>query len=69
MIMPGETLGMGAPNECPDCKTKIQLEVLHSPAGFYIGALCQCGPYCRESGYYSTREIAEKALAAGDYGR
>ena len=46
-----------------------KIAVHRSGAGFYVGTSCQCGPYSRESGYYPTREGAEKALASGTCGR
>ena len=44
-----------------------ELRVLQSAAGFYVGRVeispeCYEFPYCRESGYYPTREKAESAL-------
>lgn len=30
---------------------------------------CCCGPYSRESGYYPSREFAEKDLKTGTFGR
>lgn len=49
-------------------ETVSDLRVLKSAAGFYIGRveITEEGyefPYCRESGYYPTREKAESALA------
>lgn len=42
----------------------MELEVLQSAAGYYLGTHCDfCGPYGRESGYFPTYEAAEKALA------
>jgi hypothetical protein len=69
MVMPGETLLTGAPATCKDCGVELGLKVLRSAAGYYIGSQCYCGPYSRESGYYKTREEAEKDLASGDFGR
>lgn len=43
------------------CNQGRELEVLRSPAGFYIGTFEE-GPYCRCSCYYKTREQAQKAL-------
>lgn len=68
-MLDGETIATGAPKVCPDCKTKVKVQVLSSNAGYYIGTSCDCGPYSRESGYYKTREQAQKALDKGDYGR
>ena len=68
-MLPGETIASEAPTVCEDCGVKVQLEVLYSNAGYYVGSCCGCGPYSRESGYYDTQEAAEAALASGDFGR
>ena len=44
-----------------------QLDVLRSNAGYYIGRMCDEGPYCRNSGYFNTREQAEYALDTKAY--
>lgn len=67
-MMKGETIASGAPSKCSECGVEPKLEVLKSNA-YYIGTMCDCGPYSRESGYYETREEAEKALAAGGFER
>jgi len=67
MVMPRETLATGAPPVCPHCGTAVQLEVLQSAAGYYIGTQCRCGPYTRESGYYPSREDAEAALVNNEW--
>lgn len=64
-----ETIGAGAPHVCPDCKKALMDQVCRSAAGFYIGTMCYCGPYTRESGYYPSQEAAQAALDAGSYGR
>lgn len=61
-MLPGETIGSGAPDICPDCKMRLILKVLRSAAGYYLGTQCNCGPYSRESGYYPNKEEAEAAL-------
>lgn len=68
-MIPGETIASGAPNPCPTCGEVLHLKVLRSAAGYYIGTMCNCGPYSRESGYYSTKEYAEEALEAGGFER
>jgi len=68
-MIPGETIATGAPPTCLDCCTTLVPEVHKSPAGYYVGTYCQCGPYSRESDYYTTRELAEAALKAGDFER
>ena len=69
MVMKGETITTGAPNVCPDCKTITPFKVLQSGAGYYIGTMCQCEPYSRESGYYTTRKKAEEALKSNSFWR
>jgi hypothetical protein len=68
-MFPGETIATGASPTCSDCGISPKLEVLQSPAGYYIGTMCNCGPYSRESDYYRTRMDADIALEAGTYGR
>lgn len=64
-MLPGETIRSGASNEC--CGKKLELQVLQSGAGYYIGTICeQCGPYSRESGYYGSKEEAAEALKNGN---
>jgi len=44
----------------------LEIEVLMSAAGYYVGQLEPCGaPFSRLSGYYKTRELAEIALREG----
>lgn len=62
MVVSKETILTGAESICPDCKTVLKPNVLHSAAGFYIGTWCECGPYSRESGYFKTRKEADKEL-------
>ena len=69
MVGPTETIASGAPRICPGCKVRVKDKVYYSPAGWYIGTLCKCGPYSRESYYYGSRRKAETALESGDYGR
>lgn len=64
-MMERETLLNGAPKTCPDCGVMPELKVCYSAVGYYIGTWCNCGPYSRESGYYSTREQAETAMKSG----
>jgi non-ribosomal peptide synthetase component E (peptide arylation enzyme) len=68
-MLPGETIATGAPSTCADCLKDLKNEVLRSAAGYYIGTLCDCGPYTRESGYYRTEEEAQRALDAGTFVR
>jgi hypothetical protein len=71
MVMPRETVKGGAPATCPECNRTVVPEVLHSPAGYYVGTMCGCGPYSRESTYFATEPAAAQAqaLASGRYGR
>ncbi len=61
-MLPGESILSGAPDTCSDCKKRLEPKVMRSPAGYYIGTSCDCGPYSRESDYFKDREAAEKAL-------
>ena len=55
---------------CTECGKTIDLRVLCSAAGYYIGFFCpECGPYSRESGYFHSRGEAETVLDLGDFGR
>lgn len=69
IVLPGETLQTGAPNTCPDCGEKVELQVCRSHAGHYIGTMCGCGPYSRESGYYPSYESAEQDLKSDNFAR
>ena len=69
MVMEGETVSTGASNVCCDCGVRLTNQVLMSAAGYYIGTECDCGPYSRESGYYTNAIAAEAALKSGEYGR
>lgn len=60
-MLPGETIMSGASNVC--CGQVLQLKVLRSAAGYYIGTAChRCGPYSRESYYFCDKSTAELAL-------
>lgn len=65
-MIPGETIATGARPTCVDCDVTPKLEVCRSAAGWYIGTHCGCGPYSRESGYFSSREEALSILAGLD---
>jgi hypothetical protein len=69
MTMPGETVD-AEETICCECKEVLKIGVYRSAAGYYIGFFCpNDGPYSRESGYYGSREEAEKDLEAGSFGR
>jgi hypothetical protein len=69
MVLPGETIALGASPRCSDCGVMPPIKVHRSAAGYYIGTWCACGPYSRESGYYASADQARGALVRGDYGR
>ena len=69
MTLPGETIATGAPSTCPDCYKDMELEVLKSAGGFYVGTACLCGPYSRVCHQDCTDKEAEKALTTGAYHR
>ena len=64
MVLPKETISRGAPSTCPDCGVKLELQVMRTCA-YYIGTQCECGPYSRETDYFTTRAEAEHALENG----
>jgi len=61
-MIPGETIATGGAATCAECGVTPKLEVLSTQA-YYLGTMCNCGPYSRESPYYKTRKDAEVALA------
>jgi len=64
MAFPSELKGLNG-TICEDCGAPMILDVQYSNAGWYLGYFCgNCGPYSRETGYFATREKAEKALDA-----
>lgn len=72
-MLPGETVGTDGVVCDHDFASGIEpstltLKVCMSAAGYYLGYECpHCGPYSRETGYWKTRDAAEKALASGRY--
>ena len=69
MTLPGECANE-IQTVCMECGTTIDLQVLSSAAGYYIGFFCpECGPYSRESGYFRSRDEAETVLDLSDFGR
>jgi len=68
MALPGETIGKD--KAICDCNKVLELSVLRSNAGYYIGFSCnECGPYSRESGYYKKATEAAKALEDNTFER
>lgn len=61
-MLKGETIHSGAPCMCEECGEFLKEEVLSTPAGYYIGTRCCCGPYSRESHYYKSYKEAEGDL-------
>lgn len=65
MALPGECV-RDVETNCVECGAHLEIQVCKSMAGYYVGFWCdRCGPYSRESGYYQSREEAEKALSRG----
>ena len=51
------------PPNCHLCGSDLPLKVCVSHAGYYVGKICpKCGPYSRESGYFSSPEEMETQL-------
>ena len=61
-MIPGETIRSGASHVCKTCDVRLKLGVYRSAYGFFVGTHCNCGPYSRESHYYTSFELAKKAL-------
>ncbi len=47
------------------CVNSREVKVLRSNAGYYIGTIEEGFPYCRISGYFSSKEEAQSRLRAG----
>lgn len=63
MALKGETVGGGAPRRCDECGQDIIGPQVMRTCAYYIGYECGCGPYSRETGYFTDRAAAERALA------
>ena len=61
-MLDGETMGHGAPATCAKCGVAVTLQVYHTPAGYYVGTYCDCGPYSRESVYFDSEQEAQRVL-------
>ena len=68
MVIDSETIGTGAPRICPTCGIRLVPRVMKTCA-YYIGTVCDCGPYSRESEYFKTEKEARAALKSMIYGR
>ena len=66
-MITGETILSGAPDTCEDCDERLELRVCRSAAGHYIGTMCSCGPYSRESEYFNNHKEAQFALDSGTW--
>lgn len=66
MTFAGETLANGAPGTCVKCGVDAfsRLAVHDNPAGYFIGAYCECGPYSRESIFFPDWDIADAIAEA-----
>ena len=61
-MLPKECMGIKRFHKC-ECGYIMNLSVLKTPAGYYLGFFCEnCGPYSRETEYYKDREEAENDL-------
>jgi len=50
------------------CGKRLEVQVLRTPRGFYLGTADDDGPCSRESEeYFPTQAAAELALATGDW--
>jgi hypothetical protein len=68
-MLPGETILSGASLVCDECGDTPYMDVYKSNAGYYVGTWCKCGPYSRESGYYSSYDEANSALITCNFDR
>ena len=70
MALPEELKGLVSIVICT-CGEKLPLEVLRSNAGHYVGRFCpNCGPYSRESHYFTNRAdaVVEALLLNSGFG-
>lgn len=59
MALRKETIHLGAPKVCPECKTKAKLTTLKGIEGYYVGSTCLCGIYTRETIYTDIHTAAQ----------
>ncbi len=68
MAIEGELAGLSG--AVCDCGEELPLIKILCAAGYYLGYFCpDCGPYSRETGYFPTREQAEKQLGIAQEGK
>lgn len=64
MALESELMGLNG-TICDGCGAELLLGVCRSAAGWYLGYFCgNCGPYSRETGYFTSAQEAADALAA-----
>lgn len=67
MAFPGELKGFDG-TTC-GCGRRLELQVLCSSAGYYLGYECdRCGPHSRETYYFQTRAAAKTELKKANQG-
>lgn len=69
MDLTGQTIATGKPKQCVKCRQIPALQVVGCGDGYYIGTVCDCGPYTRESDHYGTSREANDRLRFGNYSR
>jgi hypothetical protein len=52
-------------SRCVICDVKLVPRIMSAYSGFYVGTSCKCGPFSRESSYYSFRSEAQAVLDNG----
>ena len=70
-----DTIIGGSDAKCYDCFEWPKVEVMKT-RGYYVGTVCACGPYSRETEYFKTREeawavlseVSELVFDLADYG-
>lgn len=51
--------------KCNSCHKSLELKPMKSSAGYYMGRSCDCGPYSRESKYFSSKAELEIQVKSG----
>jgi hypothetical protein len=65
-MLADETVRYGAREVCGNCGRRAVPGIMRSAAGYYYGHECFCGPYSRESEYYSSEAELKKAIRDGN---